>query len=263
MWSCCSLFSGSSGNSIFISGGNTNILIDAGRPAKYIEEELANIDVAPEDIDAILVTHEHTDHMAGVGPMARRYKIPVYTNEPTWEARLPKLGTVKTRTHHFCTTGSKCVIGDMAITSFATPHDAVESVGYVVETDKGRVAVCTDLGEMTPDILETLGRSQLVFLESNYDENMLMNGTYPWHLKQRIRGGRGHLSNDLTTEAAASLVETGVSNIVLSHLSKENNFPALAELTVTQGLAERGIKVQRDFELYVAPRYSCGQMLTY
>ncbi|HHX37099.1 MAG TPA: MBL fold metallo-hydrolase [Clostridiaceae bacterium] len=263
MWSCCSLFSGSSGNSIFVSGGNTKILVDAGRPAKYIEAELANINVEPTDIDAILVTHEHTDHMQGVGPMARRYRIPVYTNEPTWNAMLPRLGNVAKVVNHVFVTGASFAIGDVRIISFATPHDSAESVGFVIETEKGRIAVCTDLGEMTDDILASLSDAQLVFLEANYDEQMLLSGPYPWHLKQRIRGGRGHLSNDCTMEAATRLTEAGVDSIILSHLSKENNFPMLAELTVRQGLEAQGIDVDTDLSLHVAPRYHCGQMLRY
>lgn len=260
-WTCCTLFSGSSGNAIYVSAGRTRLLIDAGMPAARIESALRAAGAEAEQLDAILVTHEHSDHIKGVGPLARRHRIPVYTNAGTWSAMSAAVGSTAKLDVRIFESGSVFEVGDVAVRSFRTPHDAAESVGYVLDTGKGRVSVCTDLGEMTPAVMAAIRGSDVVFLESNYDDHMLMAGPYPWPLKKRIRGVRGHLSNDMTAAAACELLSTGTAHIVLSHLSRHNNFPELAEMTVLAELKEKGAEVGRDLLLSVAPPAEPGRRI--
>ncbi len=259
-WEACTLVSGSSGNAIYVSAGRTKLLIDAGVAAKRIEAALAKIGQHASELDAILLTHEHADHIRGAGPLARRHHIPIYTNARTAQALTPMIGNLsKTRMEQF-DSAVPFSIGDFSISPFRISHDAAEPVGFRLDAERYSVSVCTDLGEMTDIILQAMSGSDLVFLESNYDENMLLSGTYPWVLKQRIRSRQGHLSNVSSGEAACQLVNFGTENIVLSHLSEENNFPALAELTVAQALREEGVKPDHDLLLQVAPRHTPGRL---
>lgn len=241
----------------------TKILVDAGLPARHIETALASVEADPDDLDAILVTHEHSDHVKGIGPLARRYDIPVYVNQRTWEALQPGIGNTSKMTVDVFKTGSAFTLGDVEVLPFKTPHDSVESVGFRIDTGRGVISICTDLGEMDETVFEGIRGSDIVYLEANYDEHMLLSGSYPWRLKQRIKGERGHLSNEISASAACRLVGSGTTRIVLSHLSRENNFPELAELTVTQGLRQWGVEVGGDLELSVAPRHCPGRIYRY
>lgn len=257
-WRACTLVSGSSGNSVFLAAGRTKVLIDAGVAAKSIEEALRKIGEDAADLDAIFVTHEHSDHVRGVGPLARRYKIPIYTNARTFEAMEPNLGNLSRTKVELFTSGEPFGFGDFLLTPFRTSHDAVESVGYRLDSSRFSASVCTDLGEYNESVLKTMAGIDLVFLEANYDEHLLLSGSYPWNLKQRIKGFKGHLSNEDSGTAAGFLVQSGTEKIVLSHLSKENNLPDLAELTVRQILAQNNVMVGQDVILQVAPRYEPG-----
>ncbi len=252
----CPLRSGSSGNAVFVSGGSTRLLIDAGVCCRTLEQSLAEIGESADGLDAILVTHEHSDHIAGVGVMMRKHHIPLYVNQATWLAMKPIIGPVDEKTVHLVDTGRTTDIGGLSVTSFAIPHDASDPVGYRIETPRGSVAVMTDIGEMDDLLLERAAGSRVILIEANYDQTMLMAGSYPYILKKRISGDRGHLSNDDCARAVGRLMAQGTSRFILSHLSKENNFPELALLTVRNHLHSLGIQMDRDIQVQVARRFA-------
>lgn len=230
------LFSGSSGNALFLEAGETRVLIDAGLPAKTIEQALLSANVPPETLSAILVTHEHTDHIKGVGAMARRYRLPVYANAPTWEAMADKLGKLPPHDMRTFETGQDFYLRDLNILPFATPHDAAESVGYAFTYKGLRLCSATDVGHVDGALLDILAGSRLLFLEANHDEDMLRAGPYPYQLKRRILSEKGHLSNDSAGKALCRLYGRGVRDAILGHLSRENNYEELALATVKSAL---------------------------
>ncbi len=252
----CALRSGSSGNSIFISSGNTRLLVDAGVGARTLETALSEIDENAANLNGILVTHEHTDHIAGIGVLMRRYKVPVYANQETWLAMRRTVGKIDDSLVRIIETGKSSEIGDLSLSSFYTPHDAVASVGYRIETPQGAVSVFTDVGSLQDDLLAAVAGSRIIFIEANYDLAMLMGGGYPAMLKQRISSDFGHLSNDDCATAVCRLLDTGTEQFVLSHISKDNNFPELALLTVNNRLAAFGAKAKQDLRIGIAQRYS-------
>ncbi len=258
----CPLFSGSSGNSVFLSDGRTSLLVDAGQCCRTIEQSLSSIDVMPASLAAVLITHEHIDHIRGVGVLMRRYHLPVYANEATWSAmrRDPNLGRIDPSLIHILPIGEKTLIGDLCVQSVSTPHDAVDPVGYRIGFGNREISVFTDLGYVDPALVESISSSDLVFFESNYDRDMLFGGPYPWHLKKRIDGKNGHLSNTDCSLALQSLLHAGVSRFVLSHLSKENNTPELARTAVVNGLSSAGAIDGSDYLLEVAPRFTPGKV---
>lgn len=250
----CPLFSSSSGNSIFVGTEKTKILIDAGLSGAKITAELKKIGVNPEELSAILVTHEHSDHIAGVGVLSRRYHIPVYANAGTWTAMNGKLGAIEAANVVEFETGGDFSIGDLNIRPFATPHDAAEPVGYAICAGSCKAAIATDLGCIREGWLSEVAASDVLLLEANHDVNTLEAGRYPYELKKRILGRKGHLSNDDAGRAAVELVRRGVRAIVLGHLSGENNFPELAYASVSCALEENGLVPGRDLALSVARR---------
>ncbi len=247
------LFSGSSGNAILISNGTSHILVDAGVSGRRIEEALRSVGQDIRDIKGILITHEHSDHIAGAGILSRKHDIPVYANELTWEACGAKLGNVQSR---FARVIGKTgfYIDDLLIEPYDIPHDAADPVGYCVSCGARRVAVATDLGYFPKTLEMKLQSCDLVLLESNHDLTMLQTGRYPRALKERIRSRRGHLSNDDAAEAAVRLACAGVSSILLGHLSRENNSEQLAFRTVTDALIAQGLNPGYDVNLGLAFR---------
>lgn len=227
----CSLFSGSSGNSIFIDVNGVKLLFDAGLSGVKIEKALSTIGVTADELSAVFVSHEHIDHVRGVGVLSRRYGIPVYANRNTWAAMESLVGKVSVDNVRFFVTGEEICIGDAIVSAFPTPHDAAESVGFCVSDGEKKVAIATDIGHMTDGILSCLLGCELVLLESNHDLRMLQVGSYPYPLKQRIQGDFGHLSNDAAGEVAVRLAQSGTKKIFLGHLSQENNYPELAYIT--------------------------------
>jgi len=250
----CPLFSGSSGNALYLGCEGTHLLIDAGMSGAKITAEMERIGVHPKDLSGILVTHEHADHIAGVGILSRRYDIPVYANAGTWDAMRSKLGNINEKNVMLFDTGSDFHVGSLDIMPFATPHDAAEPVGYSFYAGRNKLSIATDLGVVRESWLKHIEDSDLVLLESNHDVDMLKAGRYPYELKRRILGNKGHLSNDSAGQAAVELVRRGVRTIVLGHLSGENNFPELAYQSVTSLLQLEGIEPGRDVMLSVASR---------
>jgi len=258
----CSLFSGSSGNSLYIEANGTKILIDAGLSGKRIIQALNSIGEQPSEISAVLVTHEHSDHIRGVGILSRKFNIPVYANEKTWDAMGTQIGPINADNMRCFTTVKEFEIGNLCIKPFPIPHDASEPVGFNFFAENKKVTTATDIGHITKEVLESLIGSDLVLLESNHDIEMLKVGPYPWPLKRRILGDRGHLSNEMAGKVAVHMAQRGTRKFLLGHLSKENNFPELAYQTVYNALSEQKIKVGSDVTLEVAMRDYTGSVIT-
>lgn len=244
------LGSGSDGNLTYLENDGIKVLIDAGISCTEITKRLALIGVRPSEIDAIFVTHEHSDHIKGLDVFASKYNIPVYAHEKVWISMDDKLNRItsvnrKVYTDNFDFKG-------LNILPVEVPHD-VTCFGYSFEKDNRKVSILTDLGHTNDRILGSIANSQLVYLESNYDKQMLINGTkYPLSLKRRIDGPNGHLSNDASADAVEFLAATGTRQIVLAHLSKENNSPDLAYENMCEKLEERGIHEGLDIKVDVA-----------
>lgn len=247
-----SLYSGSSGNSIFISSENTRVLVDAGMPGKSIEGALKEIGEKPEEIDAIFVTHEHSDHIKGVGVLSRKYNIPIYANEATWKGMLKQVGNIKD--HNIKLMNSSVSIKDMDIVSFAIPHDAAAPSGYSLLSEGKKVCIATDLGYFSEDVKQNIMDADLLLLESNHDVEMLKFGPYPYVLKRRILSDIGHLSNDACGKAIIEIMNHKQRRIVLGHLSNTNNYPELAYATVANILNENNIAIGKDIFLSMADR---------
>lgn len=247
----CSLFSSSSGNCTYIGSSSGGILIDAGVSAKRITEALASINVNPESLGAIFITHEHSDHISGVRVFASKNNIKVYATQGTISGML-SAGALNDKIS-FEPIEKTVEVSGFSVRPFATSHDAKQSCGYTVLTpDSKRIAVCTDLGVVTPEVMDAIYGSDLVLLESNHDENMLRLGSYPYELKRRILSPIGHLSNDACAQTAVRLVEGGTTRIVLGHLSHENNLPDLAVETTRAALKMAGAVENVDYLLSLA-----------
>ena len=250
----CSLFSGSSGNALYARGGNTHLLIDAGMSGTKIAKELQKIGVAPGELSGILITHEHMDHIAGVGVLSRRFNLPVYANEATWEAMRPKLGAISPANERVFESGADFYIDDMDIFPFRTPHDAAEPVGFSITAGQCKLTIATDLGAVKDSWLSHAEKSDILLLESNHDVDWVRSGPYPYYLKQRILGLQGHLCNEDAAQFAVTLAENGACDIVLAHLSRDNNTPAMALNAAAAALDGAGLTP----ELSVAPRDTVG-----
>lgn len=261
MASICPLFSGSNGNSTYIEGGGARILVDAGVSGSRIEKALLGVGRNACELDGIFVTHEHTDHAAGVFVLARRYKIPVYATRGTWRAIYPLYKNPDKSLIRVIEPGDRIFVGDLGIEAFPIPHDAAEPVGYSFFEDKCKVTVATDIGIMNESLFLSIANSKAVLLESNHDVEMLNNGRYPYVLKKRIRGALGHLSNDEAAATCARLVSLGTRMIFLGHLSEENNRPDLAYNTVKDTITRSGAVVGWDVMLEVAERGVTGALV--
>lgn len=248
-----SLISGSSGNASLITDGKTNLLLDCGTSAKKLEAALVKIGVMPQSISALLITHEHSDHIKGAGVVVRKHKIPIYATLPTHKAM--EIGKIDDSLRAELTPGRELTIGSVGITPFSIPHDAAMPVGYVFTDGSTRSAVATDIGRMNESILNHLRGCDKVLLESNHDIEMLRVGPYPYPLKQRILGNLGHLSNASAAEAALDLVKHGTKQLMLGHLSVHNNYPETAVMETYNRLTSAGVDVGRDVTLQVADRY--------
>ena len=240
MLSLCSIASGSSGNCIYVGTEETHLLIDVGISAKRIEEGLSEIGVEPEQLSAILITHEHSDHISGLSTFEKRYSVPVYATEGTLDAYLTdskKDCGISTRLFTV-DYGRSFQIGDILVSPFAISHDAVLPVSYTFEADGKKIGMATDLGTFTEETLRALMDSQILYIEANHELNILMVGKYPYSLKLRVSGERGHLSNEMAAQIVRKTLHPKMRHIVLGHLSKENNYPELAYETVWQEICE-------------------------
>ena len=249
----CPLFSGSSGNCTYIGTPEGGILIDAGVSAKRIETACWDRGIGMDSIRGIFVTHEHSDHTAGLRVLQKRFGIPVFASPGT---RAGLIGGGALPEDADCRAMEEAVeLAGMMVRSFRTPHDSRESTGYRVSTGDGRtLAVATAMGHMTEEVRTALWGCDLVMIESNHDIRMLENGPYPYVLKRRILASTGHLSNDACFLELPELIRRGATRLFLAHLSTDNNSPELAYLTAQSALTEAGMREDMDFVLRVAPR---------
>lgn len=246
----CSLASGSSGNCQYISGKSGKLLLDAGLSGKYIKTALEKLDVDIQAVDGILVTHEHSDHIQGIGVLQRKYGLKIYANEKTFKAMGSKIGDVDLKQVVLFDNYKPFAVKDLWVEPYSISHDASDPVAYCIRTDDASIGIATDLGHMDMILLQALKEMDFVVLESNHSVEMLKAGKYPYYLKQRILSEVGHLSNDTCGFTVTQLVQDGrVQSVLLAHLSKENNVPELAYETVKSITQEAGIKVGDDIVL--------------
>ncbi len=235
------LASGSSGNSLYVESGQKKILVDAGLSGKKITGLLAQIDRKPEDLDAILVTHEHRDHIHGVGVLARKYKLDVFANEKTWLAMDPLIGEVSFEQKNIFNMGQILTLGDIDIESFGVSHDAADPQFYQFHKDNKSFVVLTDTGYCSDRVRGIIKNADGYLMESNHDLAMLRMGKYPWSTKQRILSDKGHLSNEDGAIVATDVVGDKTKRIYLGHLSRENNLKEIANMTMTETLMQHDV----------------------
>ena len=250
----CSLSSGSSGNCQYIETDRTKILIDGGFSGKRIESLLSSIGVCPTTIDYILVTHEHIDHVKGVGILSRRYDIPIVANENTWLGMNKIIGEIKDKNIKIIESDKDLELKDLGVCPFRVSHDANEPVGYCIYYKNIKISIITDTGWVNYDMKNKIKGSSLYLMESNHDVKMLKEGSYPLYLKRRILGTKAHLSNEDAGEALAETLSGNGETVLLAHLSNENNTPSLAHETVKKCIESLGINVHRDIALELTYR---------
>ena len=250
----CSLYSGSSGNSSLIQSKDINILVDAGVSGKKIVNALASINIDIEDISAILVTHEHSDHTQAIATLSKKYNIPIYANKKTWDAMSDKKAKISENNIFYFTNNKTFSLKDISILPFDIPHDAANPCGFSISDLDSKISIATDIGHMTDSILNNIKNSNFLLLEANYEPDVLKCSSYPYHLKQRIASPIGHLSNIEAGKTINYLADFGVKNIMLGHLSNENNFPELAYKSVLEQINNKNLN------LNVASRFSPSQL---
>jgi len=226
MTKICVLASGSKGNAIYVAHENTALLIDAGMSGAEIERRLCSRQIDPDGLDAIVVSHEHADHIQGVGVMSRRFKLPVYVSKATFNATNGRLGILSDVRHFDGGTAFK--VGSLTIRPFAISHDAADPVGFTICSNGTKIGIATDLGVATRLVSHHLTGCSLLVLEANHDVKMLENGPYPWELKQRIRSRLGHLSNEASRDLLREVCGPQLQYVILAHLSETNNRPEQA-----------------------------------
>ncbi|MCJ7773890.1 MAG: MBL fold metallo-hydrolase [Desulfobacterales bacterium] len=236
----CVLSSGSKGNAIYVSGGSTSILIDAGLSGIEIERRLALKEIQPGSLDAIIVSHEHSDHIQGVGVLSRRFDLPVYISKKT-EVAANHMGSVKDFKNFEC--GCSFQIKDLLLHPFSVSHDAQDPAGFTIGQNGVKIGIATDLGHSTSVVREHLKDCSLLVLESNHDIDMLIDGHYPWQIKQRIRSRTGHLSNESTKKLLMEILHDKLEYVVLSHLSEVNNTPEKALSVIGQAITKSKAKL--------------------
>ena len=249
----CMLASGSKGNAIFISNGSTSILVDAGLSGIEIERRLRSTGLNPEALDAILVSHEHTDHIQSVGVLSRRFDLPVYINTKTIKTASSQLKNIKDIRNFEC--GSAFMLKTLALRPFSISHDAENPAGFTIEQNDSKIGIATDLGVVTAMVKEHLKGCSLLVLEANHDQTMLANGPYPWPLKQRIKSRTGHLSNEDSKNLLYEIKHNKLEHVILAHLSEINNTPQKALSVVGRALTNI------DTRLSVASQYESGGLL--
>lgn len=247
--------SGSSGNCLYAGDENTNLLIDAGISCKRICEGLKKYEIEGRNIQGILVTHEHTDHIAGLGVLSRKFQIPIYGTEKTLRqiSEMGNLGKIDRDLFQPIKTGQEFQVGTLSVSSFSISHDAADPVSYILRKDGKKLGMVTDLGYYDERIVDELKSSDLLYVEANHDVHMLQAGPYPYYLKRRILSDRGHLCNEAAASLVTELADGYLNQVILGHLSKENNYPDLALATVRN-------EVEDEIQVHVAPRECAGSL---
>ncbi len=250
----CSLCGSSTGNAVLVSEGDDHYLIDAGMSARQITRLLDETGVRAEDISALILTHEHTDHIRGVGPFVRRYETPLYLNEGTLVSAAKKIGVIPAHLINEFETGRDFHLGSLRFHPFSIPHDAADPVGFVVQRGENKIGIATDLGYVTQLVRQKLSDCCILVLESNYDVRMLKSGPYPWSTKQRILSRHGHLSNDDAGGLLRDLLSENTIGIIGTHLSETNNHPDIVR-RIFESVLE---KESRRIEFQIArPKHPC------
>ena len=261
MFNFCSLYSGSSGNSLFIETQNTKLLIDAGVSSKKIETALNDINIDPSTLDGILVTHEHIDHVQGLGTLSKKFDLPVFVNQETLDAMPKQKDKISEKNIKTFKISDKFDIGDLEIKPFSIPHDAANPCGFNIWKNNKKISIATDIGHMTNPILKSLEESLFIMLEANYDPEVLRCSPYPFTLKSRIAGPTGHLPNEMAGKTISHLLKSGLKNAMLGHLSKQSNFPELAYKTVVDELISNNYN-EDCISLSVASRDNHSKIIT-
>ncbi len=260
----CSLYSGSSGNCLYVGSDTTHVLIDVGVSMKKVVASLLELDVKPEELDAIFITHEHSDHIGGLGVFLRKYGIPVYGTARTLEAvsQYKNLGKVDMGLFHGIEAEESFGLKDIYVKPISIWHDAADPVCYTISDNQKKISIATDLGDFNDHIISELSGADAMLIEANHDIRMLEVGPYPFHLKQRILGKRGHLSNERGGQLVRALLNEHIKGIYLGHLSKENNYPELAYEAVKAELYGNPYSNDiKDFNMMVANRDCCSKVI--
>ena len=261
MFNFCSLYSGSSGNSLFVETQNTKLLIDAGVSSKKIETALNDINIDPSTLDGILVTHEHIDHVQGLPTLSKKFDLPVFVNQETLDAMPKQKDKISENNIKTFKISDKFDIGDLEIKPFSIPHDAANPCGFNIWKNNKKISIATDIGHMTNPILKSLEESLFIMLEANYDPEVLRCSPYPFTLKSRIAGPTGHLPNEMAGKTISHLLKSGLKNAMLGHLSKQSNFPELAYKTVVDELISNNYN-EDCISLSVASRDNHSKIIT-
>ena len=261
----CSIASGSSGNCIYVGSDNTHLLVDTGISKKKIDAGLKELDIKGEELDGILITHEHSDHIQGLGVFSRKYEVPIYATPGTIEGieNYAPLGRMPEGLLHPIHTDESFILGDITIDPFRISHDAKEPSGYRMNCCGKSVAVATDLGIYDEYTVSKLKSLDAVLLEANHDIHMLEVGSYPYYLKRRVMGDKGHLSNELSGRLLCDILHDNLKHIMLGHLSKENNYAKLAYETVKLEVTRSdNIYKGEDLDMAVARRDMISEIIT-
>lgn len=257
----CALFSSSSGNCSYLASGDTALLVDCGKNCKAILSAMASRELEPELIRGIFITHEHSDHISGLRVLAGKLGCPVYAPPPLLEY-LERHADLKPGTRLIPVEEQGVAVGTCYVHAFHTPHDSIWSVGYQIHTcDERTVGIATDLGHLSQEVMEHITGCDLVMLESNYDKRLLQISSYPYLLKRRIAGPKGHLCNDDCAGILPQLVKQRTTRLILAHLSQENNSPEVARRTALQALTEEKLEEGLDFTLDIAQRYEASRVI--
>ena len=260
----CPIASGSSGNSVYISVDETKMLIDAGLSGIRIQKSLQALNIEANTLDAIFITHEHSDHTQGACILSRRFNIPIYATPKTWEAmsKNRNFSSIAKHNQQYVYAGENLVLGNALIRPFTISHDAAEPVGYNIFSEDKKITVTTDIGCVTDNLKTCISGSDVLLIESNHDVDMVMNGSYPYLLKKRILGDHGHLSNVNCGKLLAEIMCGKLKHIYLGHLSQDNNRPALAYETVLNILEANNITIGSEKSLYLAERSGISRMVS-
>ena len=244
------LASGSTGNAFYIGTEKEKVLVDAGLSGKQIERLFSEVNLDPKDLTRILVTHEHSDHIKGLGIFARRYDLPIYANEKTWNAMESSLGKLKLDQKFVFRTEEIKTFSDLDVESFGVSHDAAEPMFYSFHHEGKKVSLVTDLGYVSERIKKTVEDADAYIFEANHDVSMLRMGRYPWSVKRRILGDSGHVSNEDCALALTDIIGNNTKRIYLAHLSKDNNMKELARMSVENYLTEQGFALGNGLEIH-------------
>jgi len=259
MFKTAVLASGSKGNCFLVKTQSTKIIFDAGLSAKKIFEAMSKIDLEKDKIDAIVVSHEHSDHVKGAGIICRKLKIPLFISESTFQASRHKLGKMPSPPVFF-ENGASFDIGDLIVTPFSSSHDVIDGSNFVIQKNNDlerKLAIVTDLGYPSRLTIQKLQDVTTIILESNHDETMLLEGPYPWELKQRVKSREGHLSNSQAVGLTSKIIHSGLKNIILAHLSEQNNTPELAYKVMNEFLKN----INFNLNLIVSDQYQPTQLI--